>query len=154
MILLLIKKNLSTNSDIMSFLLLNEKDFSLNTIQDLNISSIKSPETYNKYSFNYTLNPSVTHDDNNIYISYYNTIYSFDINSFKFQKIISKSSKNVCGQIYYSDGYIYRCDGQVNCVTKINVKTLKETYIDIVEESIIPKLHHHNFKMKIYIQIT
>ena len=142
MILLLIRKKNSTNSDSTSFLLLNENDFSLYTIHDLRISSIKFIETYKYNSFI----SSVTHDDNNIYISYYNTIYSFDINTFKFQKIISKSSKNVSGQIYYSDGYIYRCDDAVNCVTKINVKTLKETYIDIVEGTIIPKLHNCNFQ--------
>ena len=114
-------------------ILLNEKDLSVRTIPYVG-------EVNNNCFF------SITHDDNNIYISNKNTIMSFDINTYKFNQIISESGKNIEAEIHYSDGYIYRNDDEVNCISKINVKTLEETYIDILTGDIIPELYKLNYR--------
>tara|TARA_B100000780_G_scaffold214164_1_gene153709 strand:- start:332 stop:2071 length:1740 start_codon:yes stop_codon:yes gene_type:complete len=82
----------------------------------------------------------ITNDDNYIYIACNENICSFDINTFEYVKTISTSGRVNTHQLCYNDGYIYRCDTAVNCITKINVTTLEETYIDVVLKKIIPKL--------------
>ena len=134
-----------------SFLVLNDKDYSIekeipyqeeldskiiNTYEgkDIcgNIIYSNRKDTFNPYG--------ITCDENNIYISSNEIICSFYKKNFKYNKVVSKTGCKKTKNILYHNGYIYRCDTAVNCITKININTLEEIYIDAVEQKIIDKL--------------
>tara|TARA_B100000902_G_scaffold89187_1_gene93011 strand:+ start:584 stop:2311 length:1728 start_codon:yes stop_codon:yes gene_type:complete len=83
----------------------------------------------------------ITSDNDNIYIASNEKICSFDINTLEYKKDISSTGRVNTHEIYYHNGYIYRCDTAVNCITIINVNTLEETYIDIVLKKQIDNLY-------------
>lgn len=129
--------------NIISFAILNETDLSITKIPFVKEFNSMYIDHNCTTQFN---NPyGVTHDDNNIYISNLYNIASFDINTFEFKKMISKTGTDPLSPIYYYDNHIYRCDNPVNCISKINVNTFEETYIDIIKGAIIPELYHYNY---------
>ena len=142
MIILTINKNIET-----SFILLNETDLSITKIpfvKEFNSSFIDPFDNEE-----YPNNPyGVTNDKDNIYISNRKNIASFDIKTFEFKKIISTTGIDNLSKIQYYNGYIFRCDSKVNCISKINVETLDETYIDVIQGNVIPELYNSSFNVE------
>ena len=152
------KHNIDSNN-LHCFIVLNENDMSFNKIPYIDELNSKCKNKYGKLnkqgimSYDGGRKPfrpyGVTHDENNIYIASNELICSFDINTFIFKKIISDTGRVNTHQILYDDGYIYRCDTAINCITKINVNTCEEIYFDIVQQKVIDKLYecsHSNDK--------
>lgn len=155
------KHNIDSNNlqDQNCFVVLNENDMSFNKISYIDELNSKYKNKYGRLNkqgiMSYdggrkSFRPyGVTHDENNIYIASNELICSFDINTFIFKKIISDTGRVNTHQILYDDGYIYRCDTAINCITKINVNTCEEIYFDIVQQKVIDKLYecsHSNDK--------
>tara|TARA_Y100000592_G_scaffold26563_1_gene42035 strand:+ start:1272 stop:2378 length:1107 start_codon:yes stop_codon:yes gene_type:complete len=147
------KYNLYSNNldDNHSFIVLNENNMSFKKIPYIDELNSKNKYIYGRINKQRIVSYDggrtsfrpygVTHDENNIYIASNELICSFDINTFVFKKIITDTGRVNTHQILYNDGYIYRCDTAVNCITKINVNTSEEIYFDIVQQKVIDKLY-------------
>ena len=132
-----------------TFIILDEDNLTYNTVPYCEFLDSKLPKTCNdknKPQGRRSFRPfGITTDEKNIYIASNENICSFDINTFKYKKTITTSGRVNTHQLCYNDGYIYRCDTAVNCITKINVNTLEETYIDIVFKKTIPNLYESKY---------
>ena len=136
-----------------SFIVLNEKDLTFEIINyhECLDSKLINKDGDEKRNINGNKNYcqgrtsyrpyGIASDNKNIYIASNDIIAAFDIFTYKFKKIITNSGRVNTHQIYYYKDHLYRCDTAVNCITKININTLEETVIDIVEQKIIPSLH-------------
>lgn len=132
-----------------SFIILDETNLTYRTVpycESLDSKLCQTSNDKNKPQGRTAFRPfGITTDEKYIYVASNENICSFDINTFEYQKTISTSGRVNTHQLCYNDGYIYRCDTAVNCITKINVNTLEETYIDVVFKKIIPNLYESKY---------
>ena len=68
----------------------------------------------------------ITSDNNFIYIASNDKICSFDKKTFEYKKLISSTGNVNTHHLLHYNGYIYRCDTSVNCITRIDLKTSEE----------------------------
>ncbi len=134
-----------TSKLIATTILFNENDLSYTLLPMCEHLTSKLPQTtmddYKKQGRTANRPFGITSDNDNIYIASNEKICSFDINTLEYKKDISSTGRVNTHEIYYHNGYIYRCDTAVNCITIINVNTLEETYIDIVLKKQIDNLY-------------
>ena len=134
-----------------SFIVLNENDLTFNIIDYnecldsrlLNKDGKKNIFGIMEYSQgrNSYRPYGIASDSNNIYIASNDIIAAYDKNTYKFNKLITSTGRVNTHQIYYYEGHLYRCDTSVNCISKINITTLEESVIDMVEQKTIPSLY-------------
>ena len=128
-----------------TFILFDENNLSFSEVPYNETLNCKQSEEY----FNINDKPSfrpfgITYDINNIYVASNNIICSFSKKNFSFKKKISETGLINSHQLCCKDGYLYRCDTAINCITKINLSSLEETYIDLVNGKVIPNLYECN----------
>ena len=128
-----------------SFVVLNPDDLSFNVIpycDQLNSKLQNTSGDSNKPQGRASFRPfGITTDNNYIYIACNEFICSFEKTTFEYKNIISNTGRVNTHQLCHNNGYLYRCDTAINCITKINLNTLEETYIDIPFRRIIPHLY-------------
>tara|TARA_B100000780_G_C21103993_1_gene445664 strand:- start:113 stop:1939 length:1827 start_codon:yes stop_codon:yes gene_type:complete len=135
----------NTSNIIANTILFNEEDLSYTLLPICEHLTSKLPQTTiddKKPQGRVPNRPfGITRDTDNIYIASNEKLCSFDINTLEYKKDISSTGRVNTHEIYYHNGYIYRCDTCINCITVINVNTLEETYIDIKLRKFIDKLY-------------
>tara|TARA_B100000287_G_C20594616_1_gene765637 strand:- start:41 stop:928 length:888 start_codon:yes stop_codon:yes gene_type:complete len=81
----------------------------------------------------------IAYDGDFIYVASNDRICSFDKKTFEYKKLITSSGRINTHHILYHNNFIYRCDTAVNCITRIDLKTLEEIHYDcLFREKISP----------------